>query len=178
MIASQAQRQKGNTMKKLLLLSASLLTSGMALAQEVGRVISASPILQQVTVPRQVCNNEQGCSTQNFYENRPVAYTVVYELGGKQYTVQMPSDPGPTVQLQVTPVNNQMAPPATLSYAQPVYEQPAYVVTTTPLYYDYGPSYGYNPYYAAPNYLPLAAFLGLGWAISSSNHGHYRGHWR
>ncbi len=135
-------------------------------AQEVGKVISSTPIIQQVAVPRQVCNNEQvvtqgqksgagaamgaiaggaignsvgngngraaatmlgllggailgdkvegpanpevrnvqNCSTQTFYENRTMAYNVVYEFAGKQYTVQMPSDPGPTVRLQITPV--------------------------------------------------------------------------
>lgn len=30
-----------------------------AVAQEVGKVISSTPIIQQVAVPRQVCNNEQ-----------------------------------------------------------------------------------------------------------------------
>ena len=145
-------------------------------AQEVGRVISSMPIIQQVAVPRQVCtqqqvatqprksgagsamgaiaggvvgnaigkgegnalataigviggailgdkiegappaevHNVQTCSTQNFYENRTVAYNVVYEFNGKQYNVQMPQDPGPTVRLQVTPMisSTQTLPPA------------------------------------------------------------------
>ena len=46
----------------------------------------------------------QRCTTQTFYENRTVAYNVVYEYAGKQYSVQMPSDPGPTIALQITPV--------------------------------------------------------------------------
>ena len=47
-------------MKKLLLLSAALVSSGLTLAQqEWGRVISATPIVQQFSVPRQVCNTEQ-----------------------------------------------------------------------------------------------------------------------
>ena len=56
----------------------------------------------------------QTCSTQNFYENRTVAYNVVYEFNGKQYNVQMPQDPGPTVRLQVTPMisSTQSLPPA------------------------------------------------------------------
>jgi uncharacterized protein YcfJ len=140
-------------------------------AQEVGRVISSVPIIQQVAVPRQVCTQQQvtsqpsksgagalmgaiaggtvghaigrdglgtaigifggailgdkiegspppevktvqTCSTQNFYENRTMAYNVVYEFAGKQYTVQMPQDPGPTVRLQITP----MVPAANTSY--------------------------------------------------------------
>ena len=119
-----------------------------AQAQEVGKVISSTPIIQQVAVPRQVCNNQQvvtegqksgagaamgaiaggaignsmgqgsgraaatmlglfggailgdkvegggtpevrsvqSCSQQMFYENRTMAYNVVYEFAGKQYT--------------------------------------------------------------------------------------------
>ena len=145
---------------------------GNAQAQEVGKVISSTPVIQQVAVPRQVCTTEQvvvqgqksgagaamgaiaggavgnsvgqgsgraaatmlglfggailgekiegpanpevrqvqNCTQQTVYENRTMAYNVVYEFAGKQYTVQMPSDPGPTVRLQIKPVAN---PPAT-----------------------------------------------------------------
>jgi uncharacterized protein YcfJ len=145
-----------------------------AQAQEVGKVISSTPIIQQVAVPRQVCTNQQvvsegqksgagaamgaiaggavgnaigngggrtaatvlgifggailgdkiegpttpevrnvqNCSQQMTYENRTMAYNVVYEFAGKQYTVQMPQDPGPTVRLQITP----MVPAANTSY--------------------------------------------------------------
>jgi uncharacterized protein YcfJ len=151
-----------------------VLASAAVQAQEVGKVISSTPIIQQVAVPRQVCNNQQvvtggqksgagaamgaiaggaignqigngsgralatmagifggaimgdniegpgtpevrnvqNCSQQMFYENRTMAYNVVYEFAGKQYTVQMPQDPGPTVRLQITP----MAPAANTSY--------------------------------------------------------------
>ncbi len=151
-----------------------VLTCVSVQAQEVGRVISSTPIIQQVAVPRQVCNNQQvvtegqksgagaamgaiaggalgnqigngsgralatmagifggaimgdkiegggapevrnvqNCSQQMFYENRTMAYNVVYEFAGKQYTVQMPQDPGPTVRLQITP----MAPAANSGY--------------------------------------------------------------
>ncbi|MFM9880924.1 MAG: glycine zipper 2TM domain-containing protein, partial [Burkholderiaceae bacterium] len=150
-----------------LLLTLSALASAAG-AQELGRVISSTPVVQQFAVPRQVCNtaattvaspksgggavlgaiaggvvgNQLGrgsgnalataiglfggavlgdriegsngtevqnvtqCTTQTFYENRPVAYNVVYEFSGKQYQVQLPQDPGPTIQLQVTPVGN------------------------------------------------------------------------
>ncbi len=150
------------------------LTCASVQAQEVGKVISSTPIIQQVAVPRQVCNNQQvvsegqksgagaamgaiaggaignsmgqgsgraaatmlglfggailgdkvegggtpevrnvqSCSQQMFYENRTMAYNVVYEFAGKQYTVQMPQDPGPTVRLQITP----MVPAANTGY--------------------------------------------------------------
>ena len=148
-------------------------------AQETGRVISSTPVIQQVAVPRQVCTNTQvatqgqksgagalmgaiaggtvgnnigsgsgrtaatmlgvfggailgdkvegapapevrtvqNCTNQVFYENRTTGYNVVYEFAGKQYSVQMPTDPGPTVRLQITPV---AAPPVMTYPATPL----------------------------------------------------------
>jgi len=166
---------KTKTIQHTLLASCLLMLSSAAVhAQEVGKVISSTPIIQQVAVPRQVCNtqqvvsggqksgagaamgaiaggvignqmgqgtgnalatmaglvggailgekiegpgtpevkNVQSCSQQMFYENRTMAYNVVYEFAGKQYSVQMPQDPGPTVRLQITP----MVPAANTSY--------------------------------------------------------------
>jgi len=168
---------KTTTLPNTLLASLMAILASASLqvqAQEVGKVISSTPIIQQVAVPRQVCNNEQvvsqgqksgagaamgaiaggavgnsmgqgsgraaatmlglfggailgdkiegpstpevrnvqSCSQQMFYENRTMAYNVVYEFAGKQYTVQMPQDPGPTVRLQITP----MAPAANTSF--------------------------------------------------------------
>jgi uncharacterized protein YcfJ len=222
-------------MKHLLLLPLAFITSGVTLAQEVGRVISSTPIAQQVAVPRQVCNieqvaveqpksgagalmgaiaggamgnavgggsgkaaatvlgiiggaalgdsvegspavrlqNVQRCTMQNFFESRPVAYNVVYEFNGKQYSVQMPNDPGPTLQLQVTPAGAtaQNAPQAsTTTYVQPVYPQTTYLAPE-PLVY-----YGYPGYYNQPNYVPIAALMGVGLWFGSHGHG-YR-HWR
>ena len=48
---------------------------------------------------------QQTCTTQQVYENRLMGYNVVYEFAGKQYTVQWPKDPGPSIKLQITPVN-------------------------------------------------------------------------
>jgi len=154
-----------------------LAAAGAAHAQEEqGRVISSTPVVQQVAVPRQVCQDQtvsvpgrksgagaliggiaggamgnaigngsgralatvvglmggailgdriegggqdrtqtvQQCSTQNFYENRTVAYNVVYEYAGRQYSTQMPGDPGRFVRLSVTPV--EAAPPPPVQY--------------------------------------------------------------
>src|SRR5438552_17164855 len=54
---------KESSMKKTVLVSAmgfvGLACSGVAGAQEVGRVISSTPVVQQVQVQRQVCNQSQ-----------------------------------------------------------------------------------------------------------------------
>ena len=52
----------------------------------------------------QYAQNVQQCSTQTTYENRAVGYNVTYEYAGRQYQVQTPQDPGPTIRVQVTPV--------------------------------------------------------------------------
>jgi uncharacterized protein YcfJ len=46
-------------MKKLILISTALLFMGNSFAQDVGRVISSTPIVQQVGQPRNVCTTEQ-----------------------------------------------------------------------------------------------------------------------
>lgn len=48
--------------------------------------------------------NVQNCRTETVYENRVMGYNVTYEYAGKQYMVQMPRDPGPTVMVNITPV--------------------------------------------------------------------------
>ena len=163
-------------MKKLLVLTAAMASCGLSFAQqEWARVVSTTPVIQQVTVPRQVCNTEQAvvqqqksgagalmgaiaggamgnavgggsgktaatvlgiiggavvgdniegappaqvqnvqhCRMQNFYESRTVGYNVAYEYAGKQYSVQMPQDPGQHILLQLTPMvaNGSMPPP-------------------------------------------------------------------
>ena len=45
-------------MKKIILCTLLAGTAGLCAAQEMGNVISATPIVQQVGVPRQICNNE------------------------------------------------------------------------------------------------------------------------
>jgi len=223
-------------MNKTSLCIGLLALSGLANADEVGRVISRTPIQQQVPVTHQVCgvqqvvtpaprsgagaalgaiaggaigntlgggggravatmvglmggavlgdqlegngasqvSNVQQCSNQTAYENRTVAWNVVYEYAGQQYTVQMPNDPGPTVRLQVTPVGSTTtaaAPPVYTqqptyvqqTYAQPVYAQPVYVAAP------------YPGYYASPYYAPVGVSLNLGY---NYGYGGHRGHWR
>ena len=60
-----------------------------------GNNIEGAPAPQTQTV--------QNCTIQNVFENRVTGYNVTYEFNGKQYNVQLPRDPGPTIQLNVTP---------------------------------------------------------------------------
>lgn len=227
-------------MNKLLLIPAALAglagVATQASAEEMGRVISSTPIIQQVAVPQQVCSNGQvvtqapktgagaaigaiaggamgnavgqgggraaatmlgmiggallgnnvegggtqvqnvqQCSTQTVYENRTTAYNVVYEYAGKQYSVQMPQDPGPYVRLQVTPVGGSVAAPpppvqapvsTTTVIQQPTtYVQPA-VVYPAPVVYP--ASYYYPPVGVSLNFGYYRGFHG----------GYYGHHWR
>ena len=45
-------------MKKIAILSALVAVATVASAQEQGRVLSATPVTQQVGIPQQVCGNE------------------------------------------------------------------------------------------------------------------------
>ena len=45
-------------MKKIVIFSAMAAAASLASAQEQGRVLSATPIVQQVGIPQQVCGNE------------------------------------------------------------------------------------------------------------------------
>jgi uncharacterized protein YcfJ len=211
------------------------------LPPDVGRVLAATPLVQSVQVPRQVCATEQvvvpaprsgagalmgalaggalgnavgggagraaataigvmggamlgervegggsqiqqvqQCSTQLFTEQRTVGYSVVYEYAGRQYTVQMPSDPGPTVQLQVTPVGMSTAPAASVA---PVFTSVSPVVGQTVIttqqqvpqvvYVPAPPPVRYigQPYpYRVPSYPPVSLQLGWGW----HEHRHHR----
>lgn len=237
-------------MKHLLLLSVALLSAELSWAQDVGRVLSATPVQQQVGVPRQVCSNEQvtvqqpksgagammgalaggamgnavgqgggraaatviglmggailgdriegnspsynqnvqRCTTQTFYENRTVAYNVVYEFAGKQYSVQMPNDPGPTIRLQVTPVgaNAPVSTPPVNQYSGAYAPAPAYapvqsyVQEPEPGYYAPSAAVVVPQYYVAPRaYQPIGLNLNLGYRDGyRSHHRHYLPHGR
>ncbi|GAB2586320.1 hypothetical protein GCM10027034_18370 [Ramlibacter solisilvae] len=164
-----------------LALAATMTAAG---AQEMGRVLSSTPVTQ---------------------DGRAIGYDVQYEYGGKQFSARLPYDPGPTIQLQVAPVANGPAPggqvppgaapagppqepqarilrevPPTANYpAAPAYGYPAYG------YPAYGyPAYGYPAYgYAYPYYYPYAAYpryywppvsLSLGFGYVSGGHGGHR----
>jgi uncharacterized protein YcfJ len=178
-------------------------------------VISSTPVIQQVAMPREVCSDQQvthqgqksgagaliggiaggamgnaigdgggraaatvigliggamlgnriegpsqpytetyrQCGTQTFYENRTVAYDVVYEYAGRQYRTQMPQDPGRFVRLNVTPADAMPPPPVVYPSYQPQtqYVEPSTRITIGTTYYPsypgtrWGPGYSQNP---------------------------------
>jgi len=113
----------------------------------VGDRIEGAPAPQLQTV--------QNCTTQNFVENRTVGYNVTYEFAGKQYSVQMPQDPGPTIQLSVSPVGAQSQGYQGDAVASaPVYQQAPVIVQAQPVY---------QPYYARPYYPPVGVNLDFGY---------------
>jgi hypothetical protein len=84
----------------------------------------------------------------------------------------MPNDPGPSVQLNITPVGSVpqgAANPAPGTYPQGVYAQPN-VVMVQPAYPVYAPAY-YDPPYYDP---PVRLNLGLGYW--GGYYGGYRRH--
>ena len=102
--------------------------------------------------------NQTTCTTTSAYENRLIGYQVVYEYAGKQYTVQLPQDPGATIALQVSPVSVANAPvaPATMIMNPPPVAQPQVIYAPPPAVVYGAPYYYGNPY-------PFSTSIHLGW---------------
>ena len=144
--------------------------TGRALATMVG-VIGGAMLGDQVEgAPPAQIQNQQTCTTQTVYENRLVGYNVTCEYAGKQYTVQLPQDPGPTIPLQVTPIGTPAAPtPAapvvtTTPVSQNTVVVPASPVVFTPAPVVYAPAY--RPWYPAFG-------INLGWTFGSGHRHHH-----
>lgn len=150
--------------------------SGRAVATVIG-LVGGAMLGNRIEGPNNQVQAQTQCTTQTFYENRAVGYNVTYEFAGKQYQVQMPQDPGPTIRVQVVPLAPGAQPtytpaplPAPISgvtgetvitssttYVQEVLP-PAQVVYAAPVYA--APAYYARPYY------PFRASIG------------YSRHWR
>ncbi|MDO9360345.1 MAG: hypothetical protein Q7T70_15310, partial [Polaromonas sp.] len=119
-------------------------------------------------------------------------YNVVYEYADRQYTIQMPNDPGPYVRLQVTPVGAMPQPQASVQpgfpqqqvqpvysqqvqpvYAQPVYTQPVYSQQIQPVYVQPAPVV-YPGYYSRPYYPPVGVSLNFGYSRGGYGYRHWR----
>lgn len=124
--------------------------SGRALATMIG-IVGGAMMGERIEGPGQATpQNQTTCTTQTVYENRLVGYDVVYEYAGKQYRVQLPQDPGPTISLNISPVGQ------TLHSAAPPLVQHATVIHT-PAQAVYVPA----PVYRA--YPPVSTHIDLNW---------------
>jgi uncharacterized protein YcfJ len=138
--------------------------SGRAVATAVGIVggVILGDRVEGTPVPQ--TQNVNRCMTQNTTEYRTTGYNVVYEYAGRQYSVQMPNDPGPWIKLQVTPAPVQQSQsPVSMSgiatsptFVQTAVAEPAVVYAPAPVYVAASPvvvgtSFVYGrPYYAHP----------------------------
>ncbi len=143
--------------------------SGRAVATMAG-VMGGAILGDRIENPGSQIQNQATCTTQTAYENRLSGYNVEYDSAGKQYNVQLPQDPGPTIQLQVIPMGMpQSAAPAdtvvtTSTAIAPLITESHVLYVPTPVYRSYPPT-NTNIYW------------GGGW---SNGHVHSRrnGHWR
>ncbi len=143
--------------------------SGQALATMAG-VIGGAMLGDRIESPATLPATQQHCTVQTVLENRLAGYHVIYEYAGKQYSVQLAQDPGPTIPLQVTPVGAMTSPPPGAGVSTVIPPQPMVVPPPTVVYS--APPVIYRPW-------PVTTSLHLGWGWPHSrvrHHGHR--HWR
>lgn len=124
------------------------------------------------------------CTTQTVYENRTAGYNVTYEYAGRQYQVQLPQDPGPTLRVQVTPVAPAPAAPAVMPSTQILQGPdfgPAVVYSTGPAP---APVVVHRTVTVQPAVVQVYATHGIYGTRWDHGHGYHRGrphphsHWR
>ena len=215
---------------KYLALTIAALICGAASAQEMGYVVSSTPVIGQVALPQQFCTQDavlvrgsnsgggaalgaitgavigsalghgggrgagaaigmvggavigdqldgrsadqvqqiRRCTTQTAYENRVLHYDVVYEYAGRRYAAQMPTEPGRTVLVQVTPVGAVAATPPPIATALPI--PMASTISTMESTVEY------VPYLAPVRVAPLVIVVpSVGWGYPRP---HYRDRYR
>lgn len=86
---------------------------------DTARVISSTPIVETINEPRQECSPApaqgaqapaQQCRTVQVSREIIKGYTVVYHYSGRDVTVKLPYDPGPTVRVGIGVIDNAPAP--------------------------------------------------------------------
>jgi uncharacterized protein YcfJ len=155
--------------------------TGRALATMVG-VIGGTMLGDKIegNPPDQI-QNQQTCTTQTVYENRLVGYNVTYEYAGKQYSVQLPQDPGPTIALQVTPMGAPVT-PAPVIPAPVVVPAPAVIsapISRTTVILPAAPvMVTHTPHVYASAYRPWQPVSGIhfGFNVGGGRHHHHRQH--
>lgn len=153
--------------------------SGRALATAVGVIGGAIVGDSMESAPTPVYQPVTSCTQQVSYENRVTAYNVVYEYAGKQYSIQLPNDPGPYLPVRISPTVAAAPAVTTAPPVAPVVVSPP-VVVTQPYPAAYPSTYP-PVYYAPPVYYgsPAVSFrwsYGSGWGGGWGGHHHNRHH--
>jgi len=143
--------------------------AGNAAATALG-VMGGAIVGNNIESSKATVQNGQQCTTQYTVQSRVTHYNVVYEYAGKQYNVQMPSDPGASLNIEVSPVQSQA--PAYVGNVPPPGSAPAQVVTSTQTYVQpvYAQPVYVNPY---PYYAPFPVGVSIGFGAYYG-----RGRWR
>jgi hypothetical protein len=97
--------------------------------------------------PATVVQNVQTCTPVTSQQNKLAYYDVKYEFAGKHYSVQMPIDPGPMINVSITPqIDNQSVPgPAVMSSPTGVvYVAPAYPAPGVGWVWEFHPRFGWG----------------------------------
>jgi uncharacterized protein YcfJ len=98
--------------------------AGRAASTALG-MVGGAIVGNNLETPQIDSQNVTTCSTQNTIQNITV-YQVVYEYAGKQYSVEMPSDPGKFIMVQLNPIPQGQVPP--VGSAPPAGSAPTQVI--------------------------------------------------
>ena len=126
--------------------------------------------------------NQTTCTTQTVNETRTTGFNVTYEYAGRQYQVQMPQDPGPTIRVQVTPMvpaQTLQAPVSSVQGESMVAAAPAVIYSTSAVpvqrvavVQPVPVSVYYNPWPVYGTYVQTGVY-----GARFGHHHHHR-HWR
>ena len=133
--------------------------SGNAAATAIG-IMGGAILGDRIEGQNPTVQNVQTCQVQPIQQTKLAYYDVKYEYAGKQYTVQMPNDPGPYINVSITP---QISGATVSQSPSSVLVAPQAVAAPTPVYvgppvYPYGYPYSYGP-------SPFSVRLGFGYYV-------------
>lgn len=134
--------------------------SGNAAATAIG-IMGGAILGDRIEGQNTAVQNVQTCQVQPTQQTKLAYYDVKYEYAGKQYSVQMPHDPGQFLNISITPQVTGNANNVVVQSTPPVQVLPQVVGVPTPVYigppvYPYGYPYSYGP-------SPFSFHLGLGY---------------
>lgn len=147
--------------------------NGKTLATMAGMVGGAA-YGERIENPGSTLQSQTVCTTRHAYENRLVGYAVTYDYAGKSYSVQWPTDPGPTIALHITPMAAAPAAPALPQHTQPQPQQVQPPFATPMPQSETRVVYVPTPVYRA--YPPLQTHIQLGWGWGGHPYGHGHRH--